>query len=171
MASRHRSRVTRPRPATKIWLGNDIALTNLITNTSTLIGSFNAAVLALRPFTILRTRITCNFRSDQSGGTEDITGAFGMIVVEEVAVAAGIASVPTPLSEVNADFFVYQGMTAPFTFVSGVGIIDPAGERYDIDSKAMRKVDISDDVAIVFEMRSVGGGEINIEGRMLIQLH
>ena len=94
-----------------------------------------------------------------------------MIVVEETATTAGIASIPTSLDEINADFFVYQGMTAPFTFVSGVGIVDPAGERYDIDSKAMRKVDISDDVALVFQMRSVGGGEINIEGRMLIQLH
>ncbi len=171
MGHRRTQRFVRPSPRTKIWIGQGVALTTLGTGASTLIAVFNAAALALRPFTILRTRVSCNFRSDQTATTEDITGAFGMIVVKESAATIGITAVPTPLTEVDADFFVYQGMTAPFTSLTSVGFQDGVGVRYDIDSKAMRKVGTNDDVAVVMELRSTGGAEINIEGRQLIQLH
>ncbi len=62
-------------------------------------------------------------------------------------------------------------MTSPFDFADATGFNEPAGSQYEIDSKAMRKVDVDDDLAIVWEMRNVGGGIINMEGRMLIQLH
>ncbi len=169
--ARRSSRFVRPSPRTKIWLGAGIAQATLTTNTATLIGILNAGALALRPFTILRTRLVIQLRSDQQAAAENPTGAYGEIVVKESATTAGIGSLPTPLTEPDADFHVYQGMTSSFTFITAAGFESNAGRQYTIDSKAMRKVGPQDDIATVFEMRNVGGGIMNVEGRILIQLH
>jgi hypothetical protein len=142
----------------------------ITSNSAILLNVFGAEQLAFRPFTILRTRLDINFRSDQFANTESPTGAYGEIIVKEDATAIGITAVPTPLSSPEADWYIYQGMTAPFVF-STAAAFNEMGVRYMIDSKAMRKVTIVDDLAAVFEMRNVGGGFINIEGRQLIQLH
>ena len=109
--------------------------------------------------------------SDQVVAFEDPGGAYGMIVVKETAAAIGITAVPTPFAEGDADYFVYQGMTVSFTFVSGVGVDGNAGSHYIVDSKAMRKVGPTDDIVSVFESRNAGGMFLNVEGRTLIQLH
>ena len=166
-----RGRLIRPAPRTKIWIGGDLAIQGLGTGAATLLGSLNAAALALRPFTILRTRIEVTFRTDQTGTLESPTGAFGEIVVKETATAIGVTAVPTPLAEITADFHVFQGMTAPILVATEVGLSEPGGVRYSIDSKAMRKVGMQDDLAIIAELRAAGGASINVEGRILIQLH
>ncbi len=93
-----------------------------------------------------------------------------MQVVTETASAAGIASLPTPLIETDADFFVYQPWAFEFTFLDATGI-NKYTEQYTVDSKAMRKVGPDDDVAVVVEGRTTDGLIFNIEGRMLIQRH
>ncbi len=168
---RHPRGFTRPAPKTKIWIGADTAVGNLTSNAKTLIAELNAAALALRPFTVLRTRVEWNFRSDQVVANESPTGSIGMIVAKEIAVNIGVTAVPGPIAEVDADWFVYQGVTSPLRFVSATGIVDPAGTKYTIDSKAMRKVGPADDIVWVAELRNAGGAVLNMEGRMLIQLH
>jgi len=169
--TRGHGRFVRPPAKTKIWIGASVAVGTVPTNSKTLVSELNAAALALRPFTILRTRVSINFRSDQQAAQESPTGAYGKIVVKEIAVNIGATAVPGPVTEPNADWFVYQGMSAPFLFVTAAGFESAGGFRYEIDSKAMRKVDPTDDVVTMFEMRNVGGGFLNIEGRTLIQLH
>ena len=160
----------RPPPRTKIWIPAGFAIQALAAGADTLIGTLNAAALALRPFTLLRTRLEITFRSDQSAANESPTGAYGEIVVKETATAIGITALPKPLTEGDADWHVYQGMTAPIFALSSVGVQD-VSVHYVIDSKAMRKLGPQDDLAVVFETRSAGGASINIEGRILLQLH
>ncbi len=170
--SRGRSRAAfvRPAPKTKIWITAGVAEQALASGAVTLLTSLNAAALALRPFTVLRTRLEIMWRSDQSAASETPTGAIGFIIVKESASTIGVTAVPTPLTEGDADFFVYQGVTTSILSLSSIGVLE-RGNRYVIDSKAMRKVGVQDDIISVGETRSTGGAQYNVEGRMLIQLH
>ncbi len=166
-----RVRFVRPAKSTKIWFGAGVALVTLTTGTAQLLTSLSASALLLRPFTIIRTRLSLTFRSDQIAGSESPTGAYSRIVAKDQAVAAGIASLPSPLTEPDADWFVYQGMSDVVTFATAAGYEGHQGVRYEIDSKAMRKVGINEDIISIFELRTAGGALLNVEGRTLIQLH
>ena len=72
MVRRHFSR---PAPRTMIWVGGSIPI-QVTTVATTLIGSLNAAALALRLFTIIRSRLALNFKSDQEGASEAVSGAY-----------------------------------------------------------------------------------------------
>ena len=108
MARRAPSRVVRSNPRTMIWFGARIARVGLSASASTLVGTFNAAALALRPFTIVRTRLLIGFASDQFSAAENPEGVLSMGIVKDTATAIGITAVPTPITEVDNDFFVYQ---------------------------------------------------------------
>ncbi len=172
MARGRRLPVARAAARQMIWISMGVGLTTIAATTGTLLSSLNAAALALRPFTIVRTRLGLWIASDQVGATEHVAGALGMQVVTDTAVAAGAASVPTPLTDPNDDYFVYQPFFNLFEFVSGVGVFEHGGggSMFTVDSKAMRKVGAQDDIAITIEDR-LFGFEVAMEGRMLIKLH
>ncbi len=100
------------------WLSAGLTTTAAGGGGSTLLSSLNAAALALRPFTIIRTRLFVHIQSDQIVGTELAQGVFAAIVVEEEAVDAGIGSLPTPITEATASFLVYEGFVNSFLFLS-----------------------------------------------------
>ncbi len=169
----NRTRFVRPAPRSMIWVGAGITNLAVAASSATLIGTLNAAALLLRPFTVVRTRLVIQFISDQTAVTEFTQAAYGLQVVTEAAATAGIASIPTPITEVNADYFVYQPLMQNFAFVSGVGILSNQGQGnyWTVDSKAMRKVDVDDDIVQTVELRSATGADIAVEGRMLVKLH
>ncbi len=107
--ARRVTRFVRPAPRSMIWLNATITRATLTTNTAQLIGQLNAAALLLRPFTIVRTRVQILFISDQTVASEFPAGALGFITVKQPASAIGITAMPTPLTESQADWFVYQG--------------------------------------------------------------
>jgi hypothetical protein len=111
-------------------------------------------------------------RSDQSTATENQDLGYGHIVVQDTAVAIGISAIPTPLTDGGSDFYVYELMNAQFLLKTAVGF-DPSNfTRMTIDSKAARKVDFGQDIAIVAESGSGSAGLILFEGgRVLIKLH
>ena len=175
MANRSRGRgravFARPPPRTKIWIGNRLSQTQPAGGAATLLATLNAAALLLRPFTILRTRIEILWRSDQTATNETPTGAYGQIVVKQTAGAIGVTAVPTPLTEIDADWYIYQGLTVATDSLTSVGFDMDMGHHWTIDSKAMRKVGVQDDDAVVVELDTAAGAFINVEGRQLIQLH
>jgi hypothetical protein len=67
----------------------------------TIMFSLNAAALALRPFTIVRSRFTYGVISDQAASLEDQVGAVGIAVVSDQAVAVGATAVPTPITDLG----------------------------------------------------------------------
>ena len=173
MARRSHSRTfARPSGRQSLWLGAGLTVTTMAGGASTLLATLNAAALLLRPFTIVRSRLVIFFRSDQVATSEFVQAVLSAQVVIEVAAAAGIASVPTPLTETDADFFIYQPLMARIEALTSVGAYERgADQSWVIDSKAMRKVSTDDDVAFVGEIRGAPGANIAMEGRMLVKLH
>ncbi len=141
------------------------AATAVITNAGT------AGLLALRPFTIVRTHINWLVTSDQSAATENFIGSFGAAVVSDQAVAVGVAAVPTPATDQGSDlWFMYGTWTGRFELV-GTSISSDVRPQ-DIDSKAMRKVEDGQDVVFVAEAGLIGNGcVVHSSGRMLIKTH
>jgi len=166
---RHRS-IVRPTRRQMVWFQAGLANTVISSTSTTLLTVLNAAGLALRPFTIIRTRLVISFATDQLAASESPQGVFTMGVVSEQASAAGVASVPSGIAEPDGDFFVYQGLQANVSFGDATGFASLLS-HYVIDSKAQRKVGINEDVVQVIETRSGGGADLSIEGRYLVKLH
>ena len=135
-------------------------------------GSFFAAALALRPFTIIRTHMLATWGSDQATADEDSQGAVGSVVVQDQAIAVGVTALPSPVTDADAPYFLWQPMAQRFEFVSAVGVQSRSRWQYEIDSKAMRKVGNNEDVAIMVEnVDATSGANFSAIGRQLIKLH
>ena len=154
-----------------LWIGLGVDPLALPASAKVLAGILNAAALALRPFTIVRTRLLFHVESDQLIASEQTQGALGIIVVSDQAVAAGAASVPGPITNTDAPFFVWEPFINSFLFLTGSGVQEPTGTYITVDSKAMRKVNNNEDVAIMFENAAALGCNVSMEGRMLVKLH
>ena len=152
------------------WLTAGTVAATVAASVKTQIATLNAGGLALRPFTVMRTRLTCMFESDQTATSERLHGAFGGIVVSDVASALGITGIPGPISDATSPWVFYQGMLQSFLFADSTGFIANGGQQYEIDSKAMRKVGTNEDLNFVFEMAAAKGGVLTVEGRMLVKL-
>jgi len=138
-----------------------------------LFAGLNAAGLALRPFTIVRTRGIFQISSDQVAATEFYHAALGIAVVSDQALAIGITAVPTPDLDRGSDlFFVFEEEFGEISFSSAIGFVEPVGATRHWDSKAMRKVEIGSDIAVTIEASSISNG-VNVRkaGRMLVKLH
>ena len=94
-----------------------------------------------------------------------------MITTTSEAVAIGETAIPSPVQDPDAKWFVYRPLQSEFTFLSSVGFVEPAGSNYEVDSKAMRKVGINEDVAIQVEEVNAVGAILSTTGRMLVKLH
>ena len=157
-----------------IWVTLDPVQDNTTTaNTANLISVANAALLALRPFTVVRTHGAVLLDSDQVIATEQQEIAYAHAVVSEQASTIGVTAVPTPIADGNSGlFWVHEYMFSRFTFVSGVGIDAQAGRLFKYDSKAMRRVDQGQDIITVMETAAGSEGvQVTSAWRMLIKLH
>ncbi len=98
--------------------------------------------------TIRRTRGRFAVQSDQSAAVESVIGAWGMVVVSDLALAAGVASIPGPFTDAADDgWFLWE----PFSII-GEKVTGAVGRNpIDFDSKAMRKVQEGFGTAIVVE--------------------
>ena len=141
--------------------------------TAAILASLTAAELALRPFTVVRTRGILAVESDQSAATEIYHASYGLAVVSEQAFAIGVTAVPTPGTDRASDlWFVYEDVMGLFTFKSGVGFEEPSSAIKYFDSKAMRKVEDGQDLVVVTEANTNSNGlQIRNAGRILIKLH
>ena len=156
-----------------LWIGITPTNTNLPSaNSVGLFTGLNATALQLRPFTVVRTRITWHVQSDQRTATELYQVALGISIVSEQALAIGATAVPTPFADIASDlWFVYDTIVGQISVTTDVGVLE-AGQMKDIDSRAMRKVEDGQDLAIVVENSSVAlGTDVRKSGRMLVKLH
>ena len=161
----------RPAPRTKMWIGASLAFQVVGASSSVALGSLTAATLLLRPFTVLRSRFRILVRSDQAAVTEENIGAYGDIVVSDQAIAIGTTAIPGPVTNVDAPFFVHEGVINVFNFLSSVGFEEPVGTLIEVDSKAMRKVGPNEDIANMYENLTAVGVRVATAGRTLIQFH
>ena len=156
------------------WFNYAPTVTTVTGGGAGLVFTLNAAALALRPFTVVRTHLYWALQSDQLVATEDQIAAVGMAVVSDQAAAIGITAVPTPITDLGSDLWFLHAMgNASYEFQSAIGT-NPnfAAFHQNIDSKAMRKVDIGQDLAVVVEAPAISDGvSILLMGRQLVKLH
>ncbi len=93
--------------------------------------------------TMLRTR--GRFSVLPGAASEQFLGAWGAVVVTDLAVAAGVASLPGPFTDASDDgWFVWE----PFSVAETAATIS---EQYEFDSKAQRRVEEGSTIAVVCE--------------------
>ena len=158
--------VQRPNRA---WSGAfAIVYTTVAPATKVLIGGLATGVTGGVDLTILRTVGGISVRSDQAAALEPQLGSFGMILVTDIAFAAGIASIPGPATDAGDDWFVHQS----FQQSGQQDGTSRDGTYYAIDSKAKRVLDGTGMViAIVAENVSAAQGLQIVDGfRLLTQV-
>ena len=131
--------------------------------------TFDADELAKRPFTITRVVGELAVLSDQNVAVEVPFGALGMIVVSEKAAATGATAVPDPVTNVDSDqWFMYMQWAAEGSASTNVG--RPL-QRYPFDSRAQRRVQDGENLAVVIANASaVDGAQYVLNFRMLVKL-
>ncbi len=157
-----------------IWIG--VTATSSAVNGPNgvlLFTGLGAAALALRPFTVVRVRGMHHVSSDQEVSDELQMIALGFAVVSDEALAAGVASVPTPFTELGSDlWFSHNILTTEFLLGSAVGFSGDFGVSGEFGSKAMRKVEDGQDIALVAETSSFSSGTLYQKaGSILLKLH
>ncbi len=142
-------------------------------NSAVLSNSLSAAALALRPFTVVRSRGTMHLESDQSAASEFYQCSSGLCVVSSQAVAIGVTAVPTPETDRGSDLFLmYETLESGFELGDATGFQNTTGVRKDWDSRAMRKVVDDQDLILVSETSVAStGAVVTTSGRILIKLH
>ena len=118
--------------------------------------------------TVRRTRGMFGILSDTTGAIENQIGALGFMVVSDLALAAGAASIPGPVTDADDDgWFVWE----PFVNRGSSNTSSYQGNNWRYDSKAMRKVEDGQGVAIMVENASaIHGFMINLSLAMLTSL-
>ena len=154
-----------------LWIGSDnsLAVTTTIGATQVVLNqSFSTTTLARRPFTIVRTRGFIFVQSDQVAALEEQIIGMGMSVVSEQAIAVGVTAVPDPYADLGSDLFFVHKIGMKGMESNG----DLRGAYWEFDSKAMRKVEDGQDVAVVIRnISSAFGADFFIVFRMLIKTH
>ena len=167
MAARRPNPARGPRRKT-LWLQFQPTNVTLGSGSSALIFSLNAAALALRPFTLVRSHFEIMTRSDQSAAVEQQLVGVGMAVVSDESRAVGITAIPTPISELGSSLWFLNRLI----FGQESTVIDTSmGARtVAVDSKAMRKVEVGQDIVIVGEASATGEAAIlTLGGRILVK--
>ena len=105
------------------------------------------------------------------GNSEGFSGAFGIGKATAQAIAAGVLSVPTPLTDEDEELWIYHryfqlntaDAIAAATAAQLQAQVHPmiSAVRFEIDSKAMRKFDIGDGLYAAIEVSETGTCSMN----------
>jgi len=179
---RSRSGVSRRKTSWTVGPGSGTggSAQSITTSSAVLMGA--TAVVAVDGITMVRTRGEFNaFLTAAAGAPEGFFGAFGIAVASSAAVAAGVASVPTPIAEESWDGWLYHRY---FSTIAG-GVVDgtaatddvqvnatSAALRLEIDSKAMRKLEIAQTIYAAVEVALTGTATLRVfmNSRILVKL-
>jgi len=110
-----------------------------------------------------------------AAGGEFMRGAVGLGVTSVEGTATGIGSVPTPITEIDAETWLWwegfsmESVTDAETLNRG-GL---AGYRLPIDTKAMRKLNVGDSLYLAIEVETESGTvtvSAHADSRMLVLL-
>ncbi len=148
------------------WFEFSPATVTIGTGTPSLVFSLNIAALLLRPFTIVRSRFEIALRSDQAAGVEIQEGAVGIAVVSDQSVAIGVSAVPTPITDMGSNLWLLHHIV--YADESNLTDRTRPSTKLSIDSKAMRKVEVGQDIIVVVESTANSDGSTwVVGGRML----
>ena len=146
------------------------ASTNYSGSSAQIVGA--GANIIVDGLTLLRTRGEFEiFMTAATAIPDGFRGAFGIGIVTTAAFTAGVASIPTPIAEQDWDgwlfwraFGVHAGLQPNS---DGSGYL-----RFEVDSKAMRKLDLLETIVAVVEVVEVGTATAtsHFDSRVLLAL-
>ena len=153
------------------WTGLfNAAQVNIPAASKVLLGSFVPSAVGIDE-TVLRTVGFVSVASD-TVANEELTGAFGMIRVTDVALAVGIGSIPSPVTNIEDDWFIYQGWSFEVAVHSTIGVNADWAHMMPFDSKAKRVLEGSGQAfAVVVEnAHATDAFDITVGFRILAQV-
>jgi len=151
--ARQRRFVAGTRQATDWSRFNGAALTNVAPSTKVLVATFALGNPGISE-TVRRTRGLIAVSSDQNSATEEQVGAFGLMKVNDIAIAVGAASIPGPVTDNSDDaWFVWVPFAQRTSGAVAGGIQSIV---YEFDSKAMRIVEEGFGLAVMVENAHAG---------------
>ena len=161
----HRSRSYRPSPDWGAGVGSSSPV-QVSTSSNGFLGA--AVVPTIGEITLRRTRglFVANLISATSAG-DGFFGAVGIGLVTAAAFAAGISSVPTPITEAGWDGWVWHSFIEVHKGRADQGAME--SQRIEIDSKAMRKFDQDMVLFAAFEVTEIATAvaDLFLDSRML----
>ena len=138
---RSQRQTTRRTPPNRAWTGfQSSSFAAIAAGTKVLLGSFSITNPGIDE-TVLRVVGGLSIVSDTVAGSEEQIGAAGMIIVTDRAVAAGIGSIPDPVTDLADDWFWFQSFAAKNLNGDATGFQAPASVWYPFDQKAKRVFD------------------------------
>ena len=152
-----------------------------VTSAGTLLATEGVSA-SIPGLTLVRTRGELLIYLSSVAAPEDgFVGAMGIGVVTDEAFAAGVAAMPTPITDEGSDVWLYHTYFQVIAggLMSGAAAVDrtslnPATAvfRRSIDSKAMRKVTVEDTLFATFEFAETGTAtmQLHLCTRMLFKL-
>ena len=172
------ARVVRTRRSQRLteWLLGFVSTdtTTIPASSKVLLASIPGTALdAFSPATIIRTRGSVYVGSDQSAADEVQVGGLGLTFVSETAQAAGVASLPGPITQFGWEGWLWYQMFAQLgTRNTGGGTITrlSGGQVYEVDSKAMRKFTSDQSLVLVAENSHAAMGlVVMVQLRILVK--
>ena len=117
----------------------------------------------------LRGRLQA-YLSAGDAANSGFSGAFGIGVTTQSAVAAGITAVPTPVTEQDWDGWIYW--TPIQVFAHAAADLEFAKVDMEIDTRAMRKLNENSSIYAVVELVEVVNAivQIHFDSRVLVLL-
>ena len=102
---------------------------------------------------ILRTVGMIAIQTDDETAAEEQTGAFGMMIVTDLAVAAGAASIPGPVTDIDNDGWFVHVPFVQSTFLTGTPnlFLPDLATAYHFDSKGKRILQEGETVVLMIE--------------------
>ncbi len=165
------TRTNRSRP-NRAWAGlANAAPTTVAAATKVLLGTLTLSNQGIDE-TVLRTLGLLTIASDQAAANENQIGAWGMMVVTDLAIAAGAASIPGPITNIEDDgWFAHVSFANELQFSSAVGMRPNFGVTNRFDFKSKRVVSSGQAVAIMVENAHASNGFTIVQViRMLTQV-
>jgi len=119
--------------------------------------------------TIVRTRGMITVIPQAFTADVNMTGAIGVGIVTDEALAAGVGSMPEPFTDADwGGWYVWRSFSYHLEFADATGLNFP-NWSFEIDSKAMRKVSPNESLVIIAESQA-GAFSINTPIRTLVKL-
>ncbi len=141
------------------------------------------AVVLVDGITMVRTRgelVLTLLSTDQVVG--GFHGAFGIGVATTAAVGVGVSSIPTPITEETWGGWLYHRffsimsnsvLDSGVTSEAGLALPTSGSVRIDVDSKAMRKLEVDQTVYCIVEVIRLGSAasmRFSFNSRILVKL-
>jgi len=137
-----------------------------------------SSVVASDDVTVIRTRgLLTLFLQSASSALDGYTGAVGICKVTQNAAGIGITAVPHPITDIGWDGWLWYQFFSVKAAIGAVATDEPSypptqSAQYVVDSKAMRKSNLTDNFVAVIEVTETGVAALGVrlDTRMLSKI-